>query len=191
MEKEQLEFYEKVRSFTEETTQLRTDYWYDYSNLSTWQFWVILLFMFIVPLVVLYFFIDRKKIFLIGFYGFNIHVWFGYIDSWGNNKGLWGYPYELIPLIPGSLSLDAALIPILFMLVYQWTHHHRKNYYLYSIGLSLILSFVLKPILVMHNLFVLHKWVHYYHFFIAYCLVFLFSKLITNIFITMQKKGAN
>ncbi|MGM0878333.1 MAG: CBO0543 family protein, partial [Bacillota bacterium] len=138
----------------------------------------------------LYFFIDRKKIFLIGFYGFNIHVWFGYIDTWGNNQGLWGYPYKLIPFIPGSLSLDAALIPVLFMLVYQWTLNHKKNYYIYTLGVALFLSFVLKPLLVMHNLFVLHKWVNYFYLFIAYCFIFLFSKLITNIFIIMQKKAA-
>ena len=187
MDKEQLELYEKMRSLTEDLSQLKVEYWYSYSSMSSWQFWVILLVMFILPLVVLYFFIDRKKIFLIGFYGFNIHVWFRYVDVWGYNQGLWGYPYELLPILPGNLSLDATLVPVLFMLVYQWTLNKKKNFYLYSLGLSLFLSFIIKPILVMHHLFALHKWVNYLHLFLFYCAIFLFSILITKIFIMMQE----
>jgi len=42
------------------------NYWYQYSNLSTWQFWINV-FAVILSLVVLYFFIDRRHVFLVGF----------------------------------------------------------------------------------------------------------------------------
>lgn len=187
MDKEQLGSYEKIKSMQEKLSELQIDYWYSYSGLWTWQFWVIFLLMFVTPLLALYFLIDRKKIFLIGFYGFNIHVWFGYIDTWGVKNGFWGYPYELLPFLPGNLSLDAALIPVLFMLVYQWTLNHNRNYYLYTIILSLCLSFIFKPILTLHHLFELHKGINFIHIFIAYCVIFLVSKIITNVFIRMQK----
>lgn len=187
MNEQQLDFYEKINSLTKETSDLRIEYWHTYSDFSSFQFWTILICMFLTPLVVLYFTIDRKRMFLLGFYGMNINLWFGLVDTWGNKQSLWGYPYEIFPYIPGSLSLDTALVPVLFMLVYQWTLNHNKNFYLYTVGLSLFLSFIFKPILVMHHLFMLHKWVSYYHLFIAYCGIFLFSKLITNIFLKMSK----
>jgi hypothetical protein len=186
--KEQLELYEKIKSMQEQITQLHADYWQQYSNLGTWQFWVIFLLLFIAPLVTLYFLIDRRNMFLLGFYGFNIHVWFGYIDTWGYKQGYWGYPYQLVPFLPGNLSLDAALIPIAFMLVYQWTLKHNKNFYLYTTALSLFLSFIFKPILTLHHLFELHKGTNFFYLFISYCGIFLFSKIITNVFIKMQEK---
>ncbi|WP_078427729.1 CBO0543 family protein [Alkalihalobacterium alkalinitrilicum] len=187
LDKEQLESYEKIKSMQEQLSQLQVEYWHSYSNLETVQFWVIFLLFFVAPLVALYFLIDRKKIFLIGFYGFNIHVWFSYIDIWGYKNGLWGYPFELIPFLPGNLSLDAALIPVLFMLVYQWTLNNNKNFYLYTFGLSVFLSFVFKPLLTLHHYFELHKGVNFFHLLLAYCVIFLISKMITNIFIKMKK----
>ncbi|WP_121664967.1 CBO0543 family protein [Metabacillus endolithicus] len=191
MDQQQMEAYEKINSLMKDVTDLRVEYWHQYSNFQSWQFWVIFLLMFLTPLLVLYFVIDRKKMFLLGFYGFNINVWFGIVDTWGNKQGLWGYPYELTPYVPGNLSLDTALVPVLFILVYQWTLNHNKNFYLYTIVLALFLSFICKPILVMHNFFLLHKWANYFYLFIGYCLIFLFSKLITNIFLKMSKNTSS
>ncbi|RKL67395.1 hypothetical protein CR203_08510 [Salipaludibacillus neizhouensis] len=187
MDKEQLKSYNEVKSLKEQLTGLETEYWHLYSGLATWQFWVILLLFFIGPLVALYFLIDRKKMLLLGFYGFNIHVWFGYFDTWGTRQGFWGYPYELVPFFSGNISLDAAFMPILFMLVYQWTLNNNKNFYLYSLLLSLFLSFIFKPILVMHDFFQFHHGTNYFHLFLTFLVIFPFSKLITNVFVKMQK----
>ncbi|MFC4321993.1 CBO0543 family protein [Litchfieldia salsa] len=189
MNEKQLELYEEIRHLIVKTTEMKDEYWHAYNGLDTWQFWLIFLGMFVAPLVILYFLIDRDKMSLLGFYGYNIHVWFSHIDNWGTKHGLWGYPYELVPFIPGNLSLDVALVPILYMLVYQWTLNQNKNYYIYTLALSVFLSFIFKPILSMHHLFKLHEWVTFLHIFAAYCALFIFSKLITNIFIWMSKQG--
>ncbi|WP_227522044.1 hypothetical protein [Bacillus solitudinis] len=183
---EQLEAFNKITLMTEKLSKSQLDYWQLYSNIDTWGFKVVL-FMFIIPLIVLYFVIDRKNILLLGFYGMNIHVWFSYINIAGIRQGYFSYPFELIPFIPGNLALDAALIPILYMLIYQWSINHKKKFYISSIVLSLILSFAFKPLLSYLNLFVLYKGANYFHLFILYCIIFLFSKLITNLFLKMQK----
>lgn len=188
MERDQLESYKKIKSLKEQLTHLETEHWELYSSLGAWEFWVILVFFFIAPLVVLYFFIDRRKMLLLGFYGFNIHVWFGYFDTLGARHGFWGYPYELVPFLSGNISLEAALIPVLFMFVYQWTLNNNKNFYLYTIALSLFLCFILKPILSLHHFFLLHHGFNYFHLFLTYLVIFPFSKLITNIFIKTQNK---
>ncbi|MDE5414225.1 CBO0543 family protein [Alkalihalobacterium chitinilyticum] len=183
--KEHLDALDKITSMTEKLTQTQLEFWQQYSHIDTWGFKIVL-FMFIIPLVFLYFVIDRKNIFLLGFYGTNIHIWFSYINIAGVKHGFFSYPFELIPYIPGNLSLDAALIPVVYMIIYQWTINHKKNFYIYSIALSLILAFAFKPILVHLNLFVLNKGTNYFHLFILYCIIFLFSKLITNLFLKMQ-----
>ena len=179
---------EELHKTQEELSQSWVDYWQDYSHFGTWQFWMNVA-MFVVPLVVLYFKLDRKRAFLLGFYGLNVHVWFTYIDAVGVRHGLWSYPYQAFPFMPVSFGLDASLIPIVFMLVYQWTLNNNKNYYLWVTVLTLVLSFGLKPIMVLHNFFHLHKGIGYLHLLAAYLVIMLLSKWLTNLFIYFEKKA--
>jgi hypothetical protein len=162
------------------------NYWKDFSSFNTWQFWLMLL-LFIIPLVIIFFNIDRKHAFQIGFYGFNVHVWFGYIDRFGTSQGYWDYPYQWLIFLPNSISLDASLIPVLYMLVYQRTWGNTKNYYLFTFILSAVLSFVVKPILSMSNLFKLYQGANFFHLFLGYIIILVLSKLITDLFLYFQK----
>ncbi|NYE05910.1 hypothetical protein F4694_002685 [Bacillus niacini] len=163
-------------------------YWLEYSAFDTWQFWFHVV-MFLSPLIILYFAMDWKRALQLGFYGFNVHVWFGYFDDFGSTQGLWTYPYKMIPFVAHSLGMDASLAPVSFILVYQWTTKHNKNYYLYTLILSLGLSFVLKPIFVMHNLFKFNSWANYFHLFLTYGVILVLSKVITDIFLWLQKNA--
>ena len=163
-------------------------YWQEFSAFDTWQFWFHVV-MFLSPLIILYFAMDWKRALQLGFYGFNVHVWFGYFDDFGSTQGLWTYPYKMIPFVAHSIGLDASLVPVSFILVYQWTIKHNKNYYLYTLLLSLFLSFILKPILVMHNLFKFNAWANYFHLFLTYIVILVLSKVITDIFLRFQKNA--
>ncbi|MDF2789758.1 MAG: hypothetical protein K0S80_2856 [Neobacillus sp.] len=163
-------------------------YWQEFSAFDTWQFWFHVV-MFVSPLIILYFAMDWKRALQLGFYGFNIHVWFGYFDDFGSTQGLWTYPYKMLPFVAHSLGMDASLVPVLFILVYQWTIKHNKNYYIYTLLLSLFLSFILKPIFVMHNLFKFNTWVNYFHLFLCYIVIIVLSKVITDIFLRFQKNA--
>lgn len=163
-------------------------YWQEFSAFDTWQFWFHVV-MFVSPLIILYFAMDWKRALQLGFYGFNVHAWFAYIDDFGSTQGLWTYPYKMIPFIAHSVGMDASLVPVLFILVYQWTIKNNKNYYLYTLLLSLFLSFILKPIFVMHNLFKFNAWVNYFHLFLGYIVILTLSKVITDIFLRFQKNA--
>jgi hypothetical protein len=163
-------------------------YWQEFSAFDTWQFWFHVV-MFLSPLIILYFALDWKRALQLGFYGFNVHVWFAYIDDFGATQALWTYPYKMIPFISHSVGLDSSLVPVSFMLVYQWTIKNKKNYYLYTLLLSLFLSFILKPIFVMHNLFKFNAWVNYFHLFLTYIVILVLSKVITDIFLYLQKNA--
>ena len=187
MVSDQQDLFHQMVKQTVHLAHLHEKYWALYSGPGTWQFWLVFL-LFIIPLVILYFRIDRKKILLMGFYGFNIHVWFGYIDYIGTNHGWWNYPYHLIPFLR-SFVLDGSLIPITFMLVYQWTINHKKNYYLYSFLTAAVLAFIFKPILRVLGLFTVE--VRYVDLFLVYCIVLIFSRIITSFFLYISKKEEN
>ncbi|WP_227937455.1 CBO0543 family protein [Alkalihalobacillus deserti] len=188
MGEEQLKVFSKLNKLQEGLFKEFIDYWVQYSSPATWQFWFNF-FMLVIPLIVLFFKIDRRKALLLGFYGFNIHVWFTYLDSLFVRIGFISYPYHTIPILTANIGLDASLIPVLFIFLYQWVLNKKKNYYLYAIGLSVLLAFVFKPYLVVFNLFQLHKGTNYFHLFLVYVVVLVISKLITNLFVYLEKNG--
>lgn len=171
---------------TEEVTQFEKEYWTSFSNFDVWQFWVITLLL-IVPLIVLFILIDKNKMLLLGFFGLNYHVWFSYATSIAVSLGLWEYPYQITPFLPG-FSFSASLIPVCFMLLYQWTLNHKKNIYLYAVILSAIIAFVLEPIMVKLHLLHIFKGVNYVHLFLLFVALSIVSKLITNLFLWLQEK---
>jgi len=188
MKEKQAEDISMIKSIEEGLTKLQIDYWKSFSDYTTWQFWVIVIMM-IASLVVLFLLVDRRNLLLIGFFGLNYHVWFHYVNAIGIRLGLWEYPYQLIPFLP-SFALDAALVPVSYMLIYQWTMNHGKNVYFYSVLLSAFFAFIFKPILVSLDFFHMYKGVNYFYLFIFYILFFIISKLITNLFVWLQKKEA-
>jgi hypothetical protein len=187
VENTQREYLDQIRAMVEDLSQLQIEYWHMFSDLGTWQFWVVLMTL-ILPLIVLFFSIDREKTLLLGFFGLNYHVWFAYVNTIGISMGLWEYPYQLLFFIP-SFALDASLVPISFMLLYQWTLNHQKNKYLYSVLLSAIFAFVIKPIMVYFHFFYMFKGVNYFHLFLFYLAFFIVSKWITNLFLWLGKKS--
>ncbi|MGF7035630.1 hypothetical protein J2T17_006663 [Paenibacillus mucilaginosus] len=162
-------------------------YWKTYSHLGTWQFWVYLL-TFAVPLVALVILINRKLAFRIGFYGLVVHLLATYIDTYATTHRLWQYPYRILPVVPFSVGLDVSLIPVIYMLFYQWTLRRRKNYYLYLLILAAGFAFVFKPLLVFLGLFRLYEG--------SYLLLFLFylgggliAKWLTDLFKYAQSRS--
>lgn len=179
--------FKEINQMQEKVARLQEEYWISYTNIDSWQFWV-MVFMLIVPLIVLVLKIDKSKMFLLLFFAFNIHAWFAYIDSFGVRRGFWEYPHSLTPYFPFSMSLDGSLVPVTFMFVYQWTLNKKRNFYFYALALSAIFSFGVKPLLVSMNLFGLNKGLNFFHLFLLYCLIFLTSKFITSFFLKLQNK---
>lgn len=173
-----------LRSVEDTLSHTELNYWLQYSGFNTWQFWVNIL-MLIIPLIVLYFVIDRKKIYLLGFYGLNFHVWFTYLNIIGIRCGLWEYPNRLAPIFP-YFSFCASLTPVVYILVYQWILNHKKNYYIYTLLVSALFAFIVLPIFVWAGFFQYYKWVNYFWLFVFILIVNLWTKVVTNVFILMH-----
>ncbi|HZG77190.1 MAG TPA: hypothetical protein VEZ72_15160, partial [Paenibacillus sp.] len=99
---------EHLRELTDQAASLTNGwsaYWNTYSDLGTWQFWVILA-MFVVPLVALAFCLDRRQAFRLGFFGLAVHVVAVYFDLYATTHRMWEYPYKIAPFPPVSFGLD-------------------------------------------------------------------------------------
>lgn len=188
MNKEQIDSLEKLNKMEIKLTDQWTNYWQDYSNLHTWQFWVVLALL-VVPLIILILFIDRRKIFQLGFYGYGVHIFFAISDVFGVSRGLWLYPYKLLPGIPVNVSLDSALVPVAYILLYQYTLNKGKNYYIWVLLLCLLFAFFVKPLMVGIGLFRFGGKENFLMLFWGYASVALISKWITDFFMYLQKTG--
>ncbi|WP_121612443.1 CBO0543 family protein [Mesobacillus foraminis] len=188
MNKAQLEMIETIRKAEIEQSHRWTEYWQDYSHFFTWQIWIVLA-MFVLPLIITILFIDRKKAFHIGFYGYSVHVFFAYTDVMGTSNGLWIYPYKMMPYFPSNVTLDASLVPVSYMLLYQYILNNGKNYYLWMIGLSLGFSYILKPLFVGLGLFHFGGKENFFMLFLGYVTVGLIAKWLTDFFVFLQKSN--
>lgn len=186
MNDQQRSFFDRLVSIQENYTKEAIEYWSKYSGLDTWQFWVGVL-MLVIPLIVIFFSIDRKHIFIIGFFGFAVHMLFSYVDATGIRFGLWAYPYQFLPFLP-SFSLDGAIIPVAIMLVFQWTLKHNKNFYLYATILAVIFGFGFKPLLTAIGLFEPYKWINFFYIFLIYWFLYIGGYLLTRLFMKLQEK---
>src|SRR5699024_2379949 len=176
MNDNQMELLKIIRSISRELSQYQIEYWQLYSYVGVWQCWVEVL-MIIIPLLILFFSIDNSKCLLLGFFGLKYHVWFSYTNSIVDGLALWVYRYHVIPFLP-SFSLDASLVPVCFMLLYQCTLNHNNYIYLYSILLSSVFAFVLKPIMVKFHFIHMFNGINYFHLILFYMAYFIVSKLI-------------
>ncbi|MFZ3579278.1 CBO0543 family protein [Virgibacillus sp. DJP39] len=163
------------------------EYWKNFSTWENWHFWAIVS-MLIIPLIIVYFAIDKTKVFHIGFYGFNIHTWFTYSDAIAMRTGHVVYPYQAMPVMPVNFALDASLVPVSFMLLYQWCLNHNKNVILYGVILSAAFSFGLKPFLVYIDILQLNNGMNYFYLFLNYLLILALAIVITKIFTYLSKK---
>ncbi|WP_102261023.1 hypothetical protein [Mesobacillus jeotgali] len=190
MENERLSRFDKIVEMGKEGQKALNEYWWDFSLYTSFEYWLMVLFL-VVPLIILLLKINKNKLFQILFYGYSIHMPFGYIDLYGRNMGYWNYPFPVIPVLPG-ISLDSSLIPIIFIFVYQSSMTSNKKYYMYATITSVILSFVFKPMLVGLGLFKMYGSINYFHLFISYVFVFIFAKVITDFFLWIKKRyGSN
>lgn len=88
--------------------------------------------------------------------------------------GLYAYKVRLVPL-PRSLILnDLTIVPLVYMLIYQFSLTWR-SFFLRSAIWSGVWAFVFKPLFVIFGIVVLYDWMHYYTF-IAVFLIGIFSR---------------
>ncbi|YCA41549.1 hypothetical protein M1E11_11945 [Bacillus sp. JZ8] len=186
------QYWKEIDTTNEKLQSLLMSYWSKYSDWNTWQFWFLLASL-ILPLILLCFMVDRKRIFELFFFGYTVHLLCTYINFILARSGYFTYKYFLIPQLSISLSITASIIPVGFLLLYQYYSDNIRKFFLYALVLSAIISFVLDPIEGYLKLSELKKGMKLYHFFIIDIVVALISYGFTKFLIKIRdgKKREN
>ncbi|PZE19500.1 CBO0543 family protein [Paenibacillus xerothermodurans] len=152
---DELENFARQRRLINELVQTNMDSFLNYGFLSL-QWWLLLAFL-ILPWV-LWLKIARKhrllETVLVGTIVIiltTLHDWVGY------NFNFWDYPVEIVPLLPGALPFDLSVVPVAYMLLYQFCLTWKS--YLIGLGcMTFIYAFIGEPFANWMELVVYFKW---------------------------------
>lgn len=126
--------------------------------------WWILLSLTIVPWFIWWKIVDKSRLTEISLYGFFIISVSTILDVIGWNYSLWYYPNTLLALCTPLIPIDYTLLPILYMLAYQY-FSSWKSFSIILLILSFIFAFVWEPLAEMLKFYKQLKWNHFYSFF--------------------------
>jgi len=129
------QYWNQIYEKQEELNSLTTSYWKNFSSMGDWQFWVVA-FLLVSPLILLYFTVDRKRIFELFFFGYTVHILWVYTDIALEENGYFVHTYFLTPLLPNAINVAASVLPVGFLLLYQYAINKKKNFYFYTLLLS-------------------------------------------------------
>lgn len=146
--------------------------------------WWVLLIILIVPWIIWWKLVDKKRMVEILLYGLIASTLITYADAIGVELLLWTYPTKFIPILPSLVPLNFTLFTVLFMLIYQYTNNW-KSYIVVQLISSVISAFICLPILNWMGIGKILKW-NYFYSFLLLIGVALLSKLFINIFLNRQ-----
>ncbi len=165
--------------------QLSIEHWVKY-EVFTWQWWIGLACV-VIPLLVWWKLVDRRRILEVTVFGLLINISASFLDVLGSESVLWNYTIRILPQTPLLFPVDYILLPILYMLIYQ-RYKAWKQFLYASTGIALALAFAVEPLAVYIKQYQLISW-HYIYSFPIYILISIFSKLITNKMLSRQEMG--
>ncbi|WP_176087279.1 hypothetical protein [Virgibacillus dokdonensis] len=148
--------YLQIYNLKEKLGKLESEYWQLTSNVETWYFWFNISFFFI-PLFILYKFIDRERIFEISFYGYSVHMISSKVNGALEANNLLVHPHDLTSLFPSGMTVTAVILPVAYMLLYQYCINQNKNFYVYTLLLSILISYGLDYIFILIDYLKLNK----------------------------------
>ena len=165
-------------------TQARIENWF--ANIfGTWRWWVLVILL-IFPWFIWAKLVDKKKLHELALFGLMMMVFAITLDEVGFVLSLWSYPINVIPIFPRLTSADYTMIPIIFMLTYQY-FTTWKSFLRALIAVSVILSFVIEPSIIKLGFYVPINWSFLYSF-ILYIVVGLSSRWLTKLLVNITRK---
>jgi hypothetical protein len=173
------EYWNRLYEAGDELNSIFHSYWVDYSNLNTWQFWVVLILL-VAPLILLFFTVDRSRIFELFFFGYSVHIFWTYVDVPLERYGYFVHQYFILPLFPYSLNMTASVLPVSFLLLYQYCTNRKKNFLLYAALMSAVFTFVLAPLESYFGLLELRRGMTYFYVFLIDLGIVYFSYFFTQ-----------
>lgn len=173
---EKLKLALKVVESHHENVQQDITNWLNNEILS-WNWWVLLSFI-VIPTLIWVKVVDRRRILEILLFGTLVIIPTSYLDAIGVDLKFWVYPVQFLPITPRAFPFDIFLIPITYMLLYQF-FKGWKAFLVALFIMALIFAFIGEPISHILNLVYYIKWKYYYSF-LYYIILGISVKAIVN-----------
>lgn len=127
--------------------------------------------------------VEKSRMFEVLAFGLFWAAMATWLDILGTEYGKWSYPFKLNNDIQTLLPADTAVIPVMFMLLYQYTSTW-KSFVIGSVISAAVLSFIFEPLFLMLGMLDLKEWSHTKSFF-----AFIFLAIATrSLFFLIKKK---
>jgi hypothetical protein len=159
-------------------SEINTKHWLE-NNLFTPVWWLMLI-MFIMSWYIWWKLVYKNRLHEIIIYGLMVIIGATILDIFGTEFVLWGYPNMLIPTAPPLFFVDICILPIIYMLVYQY-FTRWKSFLTAMIITAAIISFIGEPIAVWLEIYELNNWNHLYSFPIYIILAIIFKWICSKI----------
>lgn len=176
---------EQMAEMSRTLTQARIENWLGH-EFGSWRWWVLLALL-VLPWFVWYKSADRKRLPEIVLFGLVVMVFTITLDELGFELSLWSYPVDVIPIFPRLTSVDYSVVPVVFMLIYQF-FPDWKGFFQALVAVAAVFSFVVEPVIVKLGFYVLIKWT-YWASFIIYIPMGLLARWITRQFADAERRA--
>ncbi|MBN8193314.1 hypothetical protein JI667_14285 [Bacillus sp. NTK074B] len=172
--------YDHIREKALEVTRENIHYWLDYCFLSL-RWWFILSLFLLTWVVFIRLTRDQENKPKLLFLGLVWIIVAANLDGYGYELGLWGYPVQLIPLVPKAYLFDYALIPVVYMLLYQY-YPKGKEFFFATVALSAGASFVAEPVFRWLDIYTIYHWRVWWSFIIYFLLSYMIRGIVEYVF---------
>lgn len=109
----------------------------------TWEWWILVGFL-VVPWVIWAKLVKRDMILEILLFGTIIIITTTLLDIVGLQYRFWDYPISFLPIIPRAFPFDFSLVPVAYMLLYQY-FRSWKYFVIAQIIMALSFAFIGEP----------------------------------------------
>lgn len=137
-----LENLKEIRLLEDKLFQLEVDGWLK-NEFLTWEWWILVVFL-IMPWVIWAKLVKRDIILEILLFGTIIILITTLLDVVGAQYSFWDYPIAFLPIIPRAFPFDFSMVPVAYMLLYQYFRTWR-SFISAQIIMALIYAFIGEP----------------------------------------------
>ncbi|WP_442599834.1 CBO0543 family protein [Neobacillus sp. D3-1R] len=175
---------QELINLTRKLAEKRNEYWLE-NVIFTYQWWI-LLSLTILPWLLWWKWVDKKRVIEIFLYGSLISLYSILLDDIGSHFILWIYQYQLFPISPRLNPIDLTIMPVTFMVVYQY-FKRWKSFLIAQMILAFGAAFIAEPLFSSVDIYHILNWKLVFSF-VIYLLLGIGNKIVVERLVHMQDR---
>lgn len=178
---------DKIIELRKQISQINKDL-FMHHILFTFKWWIVL-FVIILLVLIWWKLVDKKRFHEIALVGFVTALITLITDNIGIEKVLWAHPIQLLGQIRHIHELDLAVVPISYMLLFQYFTEWKK-YIIAVITYALFAAYIMIPFTIWFGTYKIINWKYTYSF-ILFIIMGILIKFIVGIIMSVPKRYRN